>query len=101
MKGYMCIILCENGQYYTGSTNNLELRLCQHFNGNGSNFTRAHSPIELVYVEVFDRIDEAFYREKQIQGWCRKKKEALIKGDYNMLHTLSECKNLTHYMIRK
>jgi len=92
MKGYVYILLCANGSYYTGSTTDLEKRIWQHENGEGANFTKAHLPIELVYVEEFPRIDEAFCREKQIQGWSRKKKEALIKGDFNELHKLAKCK---------
>jgi putative endonuclease len=97
MKGYMYILLCSNGHYYTGSTNDLERRLIEHQNGEGANFTRKHLPVELVYYEEFDRIDDAFYREKQVQGWSRKKKEALIKGETNTLHELSECRNKTNY----
>jgi putative endonuclease len=95
MKGYMYILLCSNGLYYTGSTNDLEKRMAQHQNGEGANFTRKHLPVELVYFEEFDRIDDAFYREKQVQGWSRKKKEALIKGDHEKLPDLS--RNYTQY----
>jgi putative endonuclease len=90
MKGYMYILLCSNGQYYTGSTNNIERRLAQHQEGEGSNFTRKHLPVKLVYLEEFDRIDDAFHREKQVQGWSRKKKEALIKMQYEKLPELSK-----------
>ncbi|MGP8003981.1 MAG: GIY-YIG nuclease family protein [Smithella sp.] len=90
MKGYMYILLCSNGQYYTGSTNNIEIRLAQHQEGEGSNFTRKHLPVKLVYLEEFDRIDDAFHREKQVQGWNRKKKEALIKMQYEKLPELSK-----------
>ncbi len=93
MKGYMYILLCSNGQYYTGSTNNIEVRLAQHQNGEGSNFTKKHFPVELVYLEEFERIDDAFAREKQIQGWSRKKKEALIKQEYDKLPGLSKSKS--------
>ena len=86
----MYILLCSNGQYYTGSTNNLERRLTEHQNGEGANFTRKHLPVELVYFEEFQRIDKAFYREKQIQGWSRKKKEALINGQTNELPKLAK-----------
>ena len=89
MKGYMYILLCDNGSYYTGSTNNLELRLQQHFAGEGSNHTKKHPPVKLLYYEEFDRIEEAFYREKQVQGWCRKKKEALINREHEKLPELS------------
>ena len=96
LKGFVYILKCNNGQYYTGSTSNLERRLEQHKNGEGARFTKQHLPVELVYVEEFSRIDEAFYREKQIQGWSRKKKEALINSDFEELHKLSECKNDSH-----
>jgi putative endonuclease len=93
MKGWMYILLCANGQYYTGSTNDLERRLAQHQMGEGANFTRKHLPVKLVYFEEFQLVSDAFYREKQVQGWSRAKKEALINGDKNKLHELAECKN--------
>ncbi|MFA5818142.1 MAG: GIY-YIG nuclease family protein [Bacteroidales bacterium] len=91
----MYILLCSNGQYYTGSTNDLEKRLAQHKNCEGANFTKKHLPVELVYYEEFQRVDEAFYREKQVQGWSRKKKEALINGEYEKLPDLA--RNYTQY----
>ncbi len=93
----MYILRCANGAYYTGSTKNLERRLQQHQNGVGANFTKKHLPVELVYYEEFQTISEAFYREKQVQGWNRKKKEALINGETSSLHQLAECKNKTHF----
>jgi putative endonuclease len=95
-KGYMYILRCANNAYYTGSTVDLERRLNQHQNGEGSNFTRKYRPVELVYYEEHERIEQAFYREKQVQGWTRAKKESLIKGETNLLHKLAECKNETH-----
>ncbi|MBR6491907.1 MAG: GIY-YIG nuclease family protein [Bacteroidales bacterium] len=89
MKGYMYILLCNDGSYYTGSTTDLEHRLEQHFAGEGANYTKKHPPVKLLYYEEFDRIDEAFFREKQVQGWSRKKKEALISGNYEKLPELS------------
>jgi putative endonuclease len=93
----MYILQCANGAYYTGSTKDLETRLKQHQNGEGANFTKKHLPVQLVYYEVFERIDEAFLREKQVQNWNRNKKEALINKEENKLHDLSECLNETHY----
>ena len=75
MKGYVYILKCANDQYYTGSTTDLEKRLSEHQNGLGSNFTKKNLPVELIYYEEYDRIDKAFFREKQIQGWNRKKKK--------------------------
>lgn len=96
MKGWLYILECADGSYYTGSTNNLELRLGQHQSGQGANHTKKRLPVRLVYFEEFDRIDEAFYREKQIQGWSRKKKEALIEGFPDQLKKFAECMNETH-----
>lgn len=97
MKPCMYILLCSNGKYYTGSTNDLERRLAEHLNGEGANFTRKHLPVKLVYYEEFDRIDDAFFREKQIQGWSHAKKEALINGNTNKLHELACCRNGSHF----
>ncbi len=89
-NAYMYILKCSDNSYYTGSTKNIELRLKQHQNGEGSNHTRKRLPVKLVYYEGFDRIDDAFYREKQIQGWSRAKKEALMAKDFDKLRILSK-----------
>lgn len=96
MKGWMYILECNDGSYYIGSTNNLELRLQEHSNGEGANHTKKRLPVKLIYFEEFDRIDEAFYREKQVQGWSRKKKEALMYNLPDELKRLAECMNETH-----
>ena len=93
----MYILECADGSYYTGSTNNLELRLAQHQNGEGANHTKKRLPVKLIYYEEFQRIDFAFYREKQVQGWSRKKKEALMKGIHEDLKKLAGCMNESHY----
>jgi len=90
MNAYMYILECENGKFYTGSTKNLEYRIAQHRMGEGANFTRKHLPIKLVFVQEFASIAEAFQREKQVQGWSRKKKIALINGEFDKLPQLSE-----------
>ena len=90
MRGWMYMLRCSNGSYYTGSTNNLDLRLAQHQSGEGANHTKKYGPVELVFFEEFSRIDLAFYREKQIQKWSRAKKEALISGRLGDLVRLSK-----------
>lgn len=85
----MYILQCADGSYYVGSTNNLEIRLVQHQNGIGANHTQKRLPVMLVYAEEFNRIDEAFAREKQVQKWRREKKEALIKSEYQRLPELA------------
>jgi putative endonuclease len=74
MKGFMYILLCADGSYYTGSTINLELRIRQHNNGEGANHTKKRLPIELVYYEEHPTIKSAFEREKQVQKWRREEK---------------------------
>ena len=96
MKGYMYILECADGSYYTGSTTDLELRLQQHQSGEGANHTRKRLPVRLVYYEEFDRVDEAFYREKQVQGWSRRKKEALMENLSEDLKKAAECMNDSH-----
>ncbi|MBC8375314.1 MAG: GIY-YIG nuclease family protein [FCB group bacterium] len=88
--GYLYILECSDGSYYTGSTKDIELRLQQHQAGEGSSYTKSRLPVKLIYLEEFPRIDEAFYREKQVQGWSRKKKGALIDGHLNELPELSQ-----------
>jgi len=85
----MYIMECADGSYYTGSTNDIERRMEQHQNGEGANHTKKRLPVRLIYYEEYQRIDEAFCREKQVQGWNRKKKEALIAGKPELLPELA------------
>nr|WP_164905238.1 DEAD/DEAH box helicase family protein [Aequorivita sp. H23M31] len=91
--GYMYILQCADSSFYTGSTKNLTKRLIEHKNGDGGDHTKLHLPVKLVYYEMFDRIDEAFAREKQIQNWSRAKKMALIQNDIQLLKKLSSGKD--------
>ena len=88
-EGWMYILLCSDGSYYTVSTIDLERRIEQHQNGLGAKHTKKHGPIELVYFEKFDCISKAFYREKQVQGWSRRKKNSLINGELSLLKEMS------------
>jgi putative endonuclease len=84
------MLRCGDGTYYVGSSRNVEHRLWQHSIGLGSDYTRKRQPVELVYLEEFDRIDWAYAREKQLQGWSRKKREALIEQRVDDLPALSK-----------
>ena len=95
MKGWMYILECSDDSYYTGSTIDLPYRYQMHKEGKGANHTRKHLPVKMIYFESFNKIGQAFKREKQIQGWSRKKKEALIKGNYDLLKILA--KNYTEH----
>jgi len=91
----MYILECVDRSYYTGSTTELDGRIIEHQNGQGAKYTQRRLPVKLVYFEEYDRIDEAFDREKQVQGWSRRKKEALIKGEFKSLSDLS--RNYSQY----
>ena len=92
---HMYILECADGSYYTGSTWNLEKRLWEHQNGLGAKYTQKRLPVKLVYCEPYDRVEDAYRREKQIQGWSRRKKQALIEGNIENLIEFS--KNFTQY----
>lgn len=100
-KGWVYILECSDGSFYTGSTIDLENRLMQHQEGAGANYTRKRLPVTLIYVEAYSAIAKAFYREKQIQGWSRAKKEALIAGKLADLSQLAECTNETSHTLYK
>jgi putative endonuclease len=92
MFAYMYILKCANSKYYTGSTKFLKRRIEEHQAGLGARFTKKHLPFELVYFEDFDRIEDAFKREKQIQGWTHRKKKALVEGRMKDLKDLGRKK---------
>ncbi|MBK9103666.1 MAG: GIY-YIG nuclease family protein [Saprospiraceae bacterium] len=96
MKGYMYILECANRKYYVGSAQDLKTRLRQHQDGEGANFTKKFLPVRLVYFEEYEHVEQAFIGEKQVQGWSRQKKEALMYGAENDLHDLSICNNKTN-----
>ena len=93
MKAWVYILRCADGSYYTGSTSNLPLRLAQHAAGEGCVYTRSRSPVELVYSQEFPSGHQAFLCERQVKGWSRAKKEALIHGDFEDLIELSKSRS--------
>ena len=90
---FVYILLCSNNSYYTGVTNNLERRLYEHENGlvPGS-YTCKRRPVKLVFHEDFNDIAQAIAFEKQIKGWKRIKKEAIINGNWDLLPAISKMK---------
>jgi putative endonuclease len=90
MGAYVYIVLCQDGSFYTGSTRgSLEDRVNQHNAGSFGGYTATRRPVRLVYSEYFDRIVDAVSAERQIKGWSRAKKEALLRGDFEALKVLS------------
>jgi len=93
MKDYFVYILkCSDDSYYTGVTNNLEKRINEHQLGIIKGYTSKRLPVKLVFSERFGDINQAIRFEKQVKGWSRKKKEALINRNFDLLVTLSNTK---------
>ncbi len=93
---YVYILKCSDNSYYTGVTNDIEVRIKQHNLGLSPNsYTYSRRPVEWVFVNEFKYIDKAIAFEKQIKGWSRKKKEAIINDNWEVLKKLSICKNET------
>lgn len=87
------ILLCNDGKYYIGITSDLEGRLWQHENGEIKTcFTYNRRPIKLVYYEETNDVWQAINREKQLKGWSRRKKQALIEKNYEKLIEYSKGK---------
>lgn len=87
---YTYIVRCADDTYYVGSTWDVEARVWQHNSPDlGATYTRRRQPVTLVWSCWFDSIEQAFAYEKRVQGWSRKKREALIRGEYDDLPDLS------------
>ena len=88
---HMYILLCSDGSYYTGIARlGLETRVAEHNAGTYDGFTRTRRPVTLVFSEWFDQVADALAAERQVKGWSRAKKEALIRGDFGRLRELSK-----------
>jgi putative endonuclease len=90
------IVECRDGTFYVGSTVDLERRISEHNLGFGAKYTRPRRrrPVHLVWSSEFNRMDEAFWYEKQIQGWGREKRMALIDGQLDLLSVLARNRQL-------
>jgi predicted GIY-YIG superfamily endonuclease len=89
MSFWVYMLCCADESYYVGHTDNLEVRLAKHQNGEYPGYTVRRRPVKLVFTEEFASRDDAFERERQLKGWSRKKKEALIRGDWAEISRLA------------
>jgi putative endonuclease len=87
---WMYILERLDGSHYVGSIRNMERRVFEHQQGCGAKYTSGRLPVKLVYGEEYNRIADAYVREKQVQGWRRAKREALINGDPELLPALAK-----------
>lgn len=93
MTSYFIYILRNSqGQLYVGQTNNLQRRIKEHLNktSKSAKFIKENSGFKLVYKEKYPTLIEAMRREKQLKGWSKAKKVALIEGNVALLKQLSK-----------
>jgi predicted GIY-YIG superfamily endonuclease len=102
MPFWVYILSCSDGSYYTGHTDDLEIRLFQHQSGEVEGcYTHSRRPVKLIVYQEFPTRDEAFAAEIQIKGWSRAKKEAMIKGDWEEVSRLARSKKRNDFSLRE
>lgn len=79
MPWYIYILETQDGRFYTGTTNDINRRISEHKEGKGGHFTQSFKFKDLLYTEEHTDQSTALKRERQIQGWTRRKKLALIR----------------------
>ncbi len=80
---------CRDRTFYVGHTDNLERRISEHGSGLIEGYTQTRLPVKLVWSEYFDTRLDALEIERKVKGWSKAKKLALIRGDWNLIQTLS------------
>jgi len=92
MGAFVYMLRCADGSYYVGTAtgDDLTRRIAEHNSGAYPGYTSTRRPVHLVWSEHFARITDAIAVERQVKGWTRAKKEALIKGDWGRLQQLSK-----------
>lgn len=91
---WIYILRCSDGSYYTGHTDNLEKRLASHQTGEMHGYTSTRLPVKLVFSQAMPTRGEALSAERQIKGWSRAKKEAMMRGDWQTVSDLAKSKKM-------
>jgi putative endonuclease len=91
MGAFAYMLVCADDSYYVGSATGEDLsrRIAEHQSGAYPGYTFTRRPVRLVWSEYFERITDAIAAERQIKGWSRAKKEALIRGDWGTIKRLA------------
>jgi predicted GIY-YIG superfamily endonuclease len=90
MVFWIYILCCADGSYYTGHTDNLEQRIDKHQAGAYPCYTASRLPVNLVWSQECATREEALSAEMQIKGWSRKKKEAMMRGNWEDVALLAK-----------
>jgi len=90
VSAYLYILRCADGSYYVGTTvGSLDTRVAEHQAGAYDGYTARRRPVALVFHQNFERLDDASAAERQVKGWRRDKKEAVIRGDFAAMPVLA------------
>ena len=89
MSFFAYLLCCSDASYYAGHTDDLALRIGQHETGECGGYTATRRPVTLAWSQEFATREEALAAERQIKGWSRAKKEALIAGDWKRIRQLA------------
>jgi putative endonuclease len=93
MGAFVYILRCADSSYYVGCATGEDLapRIAQHNSGFYGGYTSTRRPVQLAWSQHFEQITDAITAERQLKGWSRaKKKEALIRGDWNSVQNLAK-----------
>jgi len=92
MAAFVYILRCADRSYYVGCATGPDLtkRIAEHQSGTFAGYTSSRRPVELVWSQYFERITDAIAAERQIKGWSRAKKEALMRADWQSVQRLSK-----------
>jgi predicted GIY-YIG superfamily endonuclease len=88
MAAWAYMLRCADGSFYAGCTTDLDTRIGQHQAGEQAGYTARRRPVELVWAEEFQRVEDAIAAERRIKGWSRAKKDALIQGEWDVIRQL-------------
>ena len=83
------MLRCSDGSYYVGHTDDIEKRVTEHQTGAGCGYTATRRPVRVVFTEEFPSREEAIAAERQLKGWSRSKKEALIQRNWAAITRLA------------
>src|SRR4051795_5021130 len=87
---FWCYMLhCADRSFYVGHTDDLDVRIAQHLSGEFGGYTSTRLPVKFVWADEFPSRYEALCAERQIEGWSRAKKLALIRGDWELVSLLA------------
>ncbi|WP_324780995.1 GIY-YIG nuclease family protein [Thiobacillus sedimenti] len=93
MTFWVYLLRCADGSYYAGHTDDLERRVGEHMTGACGGYTATRLPVDLVWSQECPTRIEALTFERQIKGWSRAKKEALVRGDWAEISRLAKCRS--------